>query len=166
MTPNASEQGKFGSFGAILGIHIFALHVGVGVSKKSLEVGSWQNAFFLADFYFWAAGFFSRILSPIFCPHFCGGKKCPENPPEKSPAKFIQHKSPTHICRGAGPNMMRYLDGPTRAHRFADSHQSPDSRESFQGSRTEPSFCANRASGGKKGNRRFDSIGANRSHVV
>ena len=37
------------------------------------------------------------------------------------------------------------LDGPILANRFADSRESPDSRESFQGSRTEPLFFANRA---------------------
>ena len=44
------------------------------------------------------------------------------------------------------------LDGPIRANRFADSRGSLDSRESFQGSPTEPSrtepFFANHASGG------------------
>ena len=47
------------------------------------------------------------------------------------------------------PKMTNYLvlkfsvlsiDGPIRANRFADSRASPDSRESFQGSRTEPFF--------------------------
>ena len=42
----------------------------------------------------------------------------------------------------------RALDGPIRANRFADSRESPDSREWFQGSRPEPPFFANRASGG------------------
>ena len=32
------------------------------------------------------------------------------------------------------------LDGPIRANRFADSRESPDSRESVQGSRAEPLF--------------------------
>ena len=62
-----------------------------------------------------------------------------------------------------------YLDGPIRTNRFADSRESPDSRESFQGSQTEPPFFANRASGGggvKIANRRFEAICANRSHVV
>ena len=40
------------------------------------------------------------------------------------------------------------LDGPICANRFANSRESPDSRESFQGSQTEPLFFANRASGG------------------
>ena len=43
------------------------------------------------------------------------------------------------------PIMVRILHGPIRANRIADSRESPDSRESFQGSRTEPSFLANRA---------------------
>ena len=42
------------------------------------------------------------------------------------------------------------LDGPIRANRFADSRESPDSRESFQGSRTEPLFCESRFGGAKK----------------
>ena len=60
------------------------------------------------------------------------------------------------------------LDGPIRANRFADSRESPDSRESFQGSRTEPPFCKLRFGGGglKVANRRFEAIRANRSHVM
>ena len=42
------------------------------------------------------------------------------------------------------------LDGPIRTNRFADSRESPDSRESFQGSRTEPPvFCESRLGGAK-----------------
>ena len=37
-----------------------------------------------------------------------------------------------------------HLDGPIRANRFADSRESPDSGESFQGSRTEPLFYESR----------------------
>ena len=42
------------------------------------------------------------------------------------------------------------INGPIRANRFADSRESPDSRTSIQGSRSElnPFFCANRASEG------------------
>ena len=59
------------------------------------------------------------------------------------------------------------LDGPIRANRFADSRESHDSRESFQGSRTERLFFANRALGQLKiANRRFEAIRANRSHVM
>ena len=50
------------------------------------------------------------------------------------------------------------LDGPICANRFADSRESPDSRESFQGSRIEPPFCESRFGGGggvKIANRRF-----------
>ena len=62
---------------------------------------------------------------------------------------------------------IRCVDGPIRANRFADSRESPDSRESLQGSRTEPLFFANRASGGWKiANRRFEAIRANRSNVM
>ena len=42
---------------------------------------------------------------------------------------------------------------------FADSRESPDSRESFQGSRTEPLFCESRF-GGAKHCRRFARIAA------
>ena len=55
------------------------------------------------------------------------------------------------------------LDGPIRANRFADSCKSPDSRESFQGSRTEPLFLRIAL---KLANRRFEAIRANRSHVM
>ena len=58
------------------------------------------------------------------------------------------------------------LDGPIRANRFADSRESPDSRESFQGPRTEPLFCESRFGGLKVANRRFEAIRANRSHVM
>ena len=44
----------------------------------------------------------------------------------------------TGIPRFAPPSS---LDGPIRANRFADSRESPDSRESCQGPRTEPLFC-------------------------
>ena len=43
------------------------------------------------------------------------------------------------------------LDGPIRANRFAESRGSPDSRESFQGSQTEPLFCESRFAGPKNG---------------
>ena len=58
------------------------------------------------------------------------------------------------------------LDGPIRANRFADSRGSPDSRESLQGSQTEPLFCESRFGGLKIANRRFEEIRANRSHVI
>ena len=47
-----------------------------------------------------------------------------------------------------------------------DSQISPDSRESFQGSRTEPLSCESRFGGLKVANRRFEAIRANRSHVA
>ena len=62
------------------------------------RVGFWQNGFF-ADFYFWAAGIFSRILSPDFSHRFW--KSAQKNPPGKSPAKS-SNKSPTRFCRGGG----------------------------------------------------------------
>ena len=59
------------------------------------------------------------------------------------------------------------LDGLIRANRFADSRESSDSRESFQGSCTEPLFlCDSRFGGLKIANRRFEVICANRSHVM
>ena len=61
---------------------------------------------------------------------------------------------------------MQNLDGPIRANRFADSRESSDSRESFQGSRSEP-FFANRAPRGYNiANRRFEAIRTNRSKVM
>ena len=74
-------------------------------NPPDIRVGFWQNGFF-ADFCFWAAGFFSRILSPIFSPHFCGEKvprKILQENPRQSPPNFIQQKSPTHFRRGAVP---------------------------------------------------------------
>ena len=56
---------------------------------------------------------------------------------------------------------LRSLDGPIRANRFADSRGSPDSRKSFQSSRTEPL-----SSGQKIANRKFEAIRANRSNVM
>ena len=59
-------------------------------------------------------------------------------------------------------------DGPIGANRFADSRESPESRESFQGSRTEPLFLRIAPWRAKHfiTNRRFDAIRANRSHVI
>ena len=42
---------------------------------------------------------------------------------------------PSKGCSQRG--FLPQIDGPIRANRFADSRESPDSRESFQGSRTE-----------------------------
>ena len=58
------------------------------------------------------------------------------------------------------------LDGPIRANRFADSRESPDSRESFQGPRTEPLFLRIALRGQNILNRRFEAIRANRSHAM
>ena len=76
-----------------------------------IRVGFWQNGFF-ADFYFWAAGFFRGFCRRIFSPHFCGEKvprKILQENPRQNPPKFIQQKSPTHFCRGAGPT---YIGAP------------------------------------------------------
>ena len=74
------------------------------------RVGVWQNGFF-ADFYFCAAFFFSHFVAGFFSPHFCG-EKYPEKSSRKIPGKILQYlynkkKSPTHFCRGAGPNYGR-----------------------------------------------------------
>ena len=61
------------------------------------------------------------------------------------------------------------LDGPIRVNRFADSRESPHSRESFQGSQAEPLFYCESCFGGgglKIANRRFEAIRANCSHVL
>ena len=58
------------------------------------------------------------------------------------------------------------LDGPVRSNLFADSRESPNSRESFQGSRTEPLFRESRFGGPKIANRRFEAIHENRSMKI
>ena len=45
---------------------------------------------------------FSRILSPELFSSSLWGKILQDNPRENAP-KFIQQKSPTHVCRGAVP---------------------------------------------------------------
>ena len=65
-----------------------------------------RSDFGSTDSYSWAAGFFSRILTPDCSSHFCGKKCAEKKSPGKSPAnppKFIQQKSPTRFCRRAGP---------------------------------------------------------------
>ena len=47
-----------------------------------------------------------------------------------------------------------------------DSHQSPDLRESFQGSRAELFFCEARFGALQIANRRFETIHATRSYVT
>ena len=51
-------------------------------------------------------------------------------------------------CLGRERERELGLDGPIRANRFADSRESPDSRESFQGSQTEPLLLRIALSGG------------------
>ena len=58
------------------------------------------------------------------------------------------------------------LDGPIRANPRIDSRELPDSRESFQGSRTGPLFCESRFVAANIANRGFEAIRANRSHVM
>ena len=50
------------------------------------------------------------------------------------------------------------IDSQIRANRFADSRESPDSRESVQSSRTEPLFCESHFWGLKIANRGFEAI--------
>ena len=57
-------------------------------------------------------------------------------------------------------------NGPMRTNLRIDSRESPDSRKSFQGSRTEPLFCESRYGGLKIANRRFEAIRVNRAHVT
>ena len=70
-----------------------------------VRAGFRQNGFF-ADFYFWAARFFSRILSPDFFSSFLWEKSAQKNPPGKSPAKsskIYTTKIPdTFLQRGPG----------------------------------------------------------------
>ena len=74
-------------------------------SFGDVGVGFWQDGFFV-DFDFWAAGFFSRILSPDFFSSFLWGKSAQKNPPPgkapaKSSKKFFSTKIPdTFLQRG------------------------------------------------------------------
>ena len=75
-------------------------------NSLNFRVGFWQNGL-LADFYFRAAGFFSRILSADFFSSFLWGKSAQKNPPVKSLTKSSKiintTKIPTHVCRWVGP---------------------------------------------------------------
>ena len=84
--------------------------------------------------------------------------------------RFFLRAIPRKVQKSAffqdfGGRRIPCLDGPIRANRFADSRESPDSRESFQGSRIEPLFRELRFGGLKVANRRFEAIRANRSNV-
>ena len=74
--------------------------------------GFWQHGFF-TDLYFWAAGFFRGFSRRIFL-LILVGKKCPkkilQENPRQNPPNFLQ-KSPTHFCRGAGPNFCKFGEG-------------------------------------------------------
>ena len=70
------------------------------------------------------------------------------------------------VFQRVSPSSDRTLDDPIRVNRFGDSCESPDSRKSFQGSRTEPLFCESHFGGLKIANRRSEAIRANRSHIV
>ena len=72
---------------------------------SEVRAGFWQNRFF-ADIYFWAAGFIIADFVTGFFSSFLWGKvprKILQENPRQTPPKFIQQKSPTHFCRGAGP---------------------------------------------------------------
>ena len=76
------------------------------------RAGFRQNGFF-ADFYFWAAGFSSRIFSPDFFSSFLWGKSAQKNPPGKSRSKsskiYTTKIADTFLQRG-------------RANRIADTN--------------------------------------------
>ena len=60
-------------------------------------------------FIFEPPDFFADFFSSDFFSSFFVGKSAQKNPPRKSwenPPKFIQQKSPTHFCRGAGPTKL------------------------------------------------------------
>ena len=65
-------------------------------------------------FLFLGRRIFSRILSPDFFSSFLWEKvprKILQVNPRQNPPNFIQQKSPTHFCRGAGPtdDFLRFL---------------------------------------------------------
>ena len=72
--------------------------------------------------------------------------------------------SPRNVRRVKKFGRLQSLDGPIRANRFA--RESPDSRESFRGSRAEHLFGESRFGGLKIANRSFEAIRANRWHVM
>ena len=81
-----------------------------------VRAGSWQNAFFCADFYFELPDFFADFVAG-FLSHIFVGKGVQKNPPGKSPAnssKYDTTKSPTHFCRGARPNFVPLKAVPCR----------------------------------------------------
>ena len=61
-------------------------------------------------FLFLSRRIFPRIFSPDFFSSFLWEKvprKILQENPRQNPPKFIQQKSPTHFCRGAGPTYTR-----------------------------------------------------------
>ena len=86
------------------------------------------------------------------------GSKTPKQP------KCLQHKEKSNtitvgLIPRIGLGLDKSWDGPSRANRFADSRESPNSRKSCQGSRAEPLFVRIALRGAKKlriaGLRRF-----------
>ena len=58
-------------------------------------------------FLFWAAGFFADFVAGFVLLIFVEKvpRKILQENPRQNPPKFIQQKSPTHFCRGAGQNI-------------------------------------------------------------
>ena len=79
----------------------------VGVFGRAVPERIFRN-------FFWAAGFFRGFCRRISLSSFLW-ETVPKksNPPGKSPAKSskIYRKSPTHFCRGAGPNFLAGYPG-------------------------------------------------------
>ena len=72
--------------------------------QRFIRIGFWQNGFF-RGFLFLSRRISSRILSPDFFSSFLWEKvprKILQENPRQNPPKFIQQKSPTIFCRGAG----------------------------------------------------------------
>ena len=86
-------------------------------NPQDFRAGSWQNGFF-ADFYsFGPPDFFADLVAGFFSSFLW--EKVPrkillENI-RQNPPIFIQQKSPTYFCRGAGPKDFHFLlqDPPT-----------------------------------------------------
>ena len=83
------------SSGSLLSLHILFVAF---LNLESFRAGFWNNGPF-ADFYVWAAGFFSRILSPDFSSSFLW-EKVPRKILQKIPGTILYNlynKNPRHI---------------------------------------------------------------------
>ena len=86
-------------------------HWNVATQSKVLQVLGlvFGRTDFSRIFMFGPPVFFRGFCRQFFSPHF-REKKSPEilqENPRQNPPKFIQQKSPTHFCRGAGPTSKR-----------------------------------------------------------